>query len=111
MNTKELLQSVDRASLISRDGHDNVIKWSIHEQNVTITSAAQGVGSVNEELTGQIDGPSLTISFNARYMIEALRSIDEEQVKIHFTGAMTPFTIKPLQNADSLHLIVPIRTR
>lgn len=111
MNTKELLHSVDRASLISRDGHDNVVKWTVQDGKVTINSAALGVGSVNEELEAHVKGPELQISFNARYMIEALRSVDEELVKIHFTGPMTPFTIKPLNKEESLHLIVPIRTR
>ena len=111
MNTKELLHSVDRAALISRDGQDNVVKWTIQDGKVTINSAALGVGSVNEELEATVNGPELQIAFNVRYMIEALRSIDEELVKIHFTGPMTPFTIKPLDKEESLHLIVPIRTR
>lgn len=111
MNTKELLHSVDRAALISRDGQDNVVKWTIQDGKVTINSAALGVGSVNEELEATVNGPELQIAFNVRYMIEALRSIDEELVKIHFTGPMSPFTIKPLDKEESLHLIVPIRTR
>jgi DNA polymerase-3 subunit beta len=109
--TKELLQSVERASLISRDGRDNVIKWTVSDNQVQITSASQEIGSVVEEIKADVKGPSLTISFNARYMIEALRTIDSEDIHIQFTGSMTPFLIQPTDRNDSLHLIVPIRTR
>lgn len=109
--TKELLQSVERASLISRDGRDNVVKWTVSDNQVEITSASQEIGSVVEEITAKVDGNELTISFNARYMIEALRVIDSEEVRIQFTGTMTPFLMQPTDQEDSLHLIVPIRTR
>jgi DNA polymerase-3 subunit beta len=110
-STKELLQSVERASLISRDGKDNVIKWTISEGKVEVTSASQELGSVTEEIQAKVHGPSMSISFNARYMIEALRSIDSEMIRIQFSGPMIPFLIQPADREDTLHLIVPIRTR
>jgi DNA polymerase III subunit beta len=110
-STKELLQSVDRASLISRDGRDNVIKWTLKDGKVEVNSAAQDIGSVTEEVIAKVNGPELGISFNARYMMEALRSIESDEIRIQFTGPMRPFLIQPTDREDSLHLIVPIRTR
>ncbi|SFS37453.1 DNA polymerase III subunit beta [Marininema halotolerans] len=110
--TKELLQSVDRASLISRDGRDNVIKWTMKEEGtVQVHSAAQDVGSVLEEVTAKVTGEELSISFNAQYMLDALRTVDSDEIRILLTGTMTPFIIQPAEREDSLHLIVPIRTR
>lgn len=110
-STKELLQSVERASLISRDGRDNVIKWTMSDNSVEVTSVSQDIGSVTEEVVARVTGAALGISFNARYMIEALRSIDSDEIRIQFTGMMTPFIIQPADREDTLHLIVPIRTR
>jgi len=110
-STKELLQSVDRASLFSRDGRDNVIKWTLRDGKVEVSSTAQDLGSVTEDVYAKVTGPELSISFNARYMMEALRSIESEEIRIQFTGSMTPFLIQPTEREDSLHLIVPIRTR
>jgi DNA polymerase III subunit beta len=110
-STKELLQSVDRASLISRDERDNVIKWIIEDGKVGINSVAQDIGSVTEEVEAKVTGSALAISFNARYMMEALRAIESKEIRIQFTGPTTPFLIKPADREDSLHLIVPIRTR
>jgi len=112
LSTKELLESVDRASLISRDGRDNVIKWVVSDDGrVEVSSAAQDVGSVTEEVSARVSGEPMSISFNARYMIEALRAVDSEEIRILLTGPMTPFSIRPVDSDDSLHLIVPIRTR
>ncbi|MBD1371971.1 DNA polymerase III subunit beta [Hazenella sp. IB182357] len=110
-STRDLLQSVDRASLMSRDGRDNVIKWTIKPNSIEVNSASQDIGSVSEEVAAQVEGNELSISFNARYMIDALRTIESDQVKIQFTGTMTPFLIQPVDTSDSLHVIVPIRTR
>lgn len=112
LSTKELLESVDRASLISRDGRDNVIKWVVSDDGrVEVSSAAQDVGSVTEEVVAKVSGEPMSISFNARYMMEALRAVDSDEIRILLTGPMTPFSIRPVDNDDSLHLIVPIRTR
>jgi DNA polymerase III subunit beta len=109
-STRDLLQSVDRAFLISRDGGDNVIKWTIKDGVVKVQSIAREIGSVNEEVMARVTGPEMSISFNARYMMEALRSIESEEVRIQFTGTMTPFLIQPTDREDSLHIIVPTRT-
>ncbi|MFD1427164.1 DNA polymerase-3 subunit beta [Kroppenstedtia sanguinis] len=112
VSTKELLQSVDRAALISRDGRDNVIKWTVKEKGVVqVQSAAQDVGSVLEEVNAQVDGEEVSLSFNAQYMMDALRAVDSDEIQILLTGTMTPFLIQPADREDALHLIVPIRTR
>jgi DNA polymerase III subunit beta len=111
ISTKACLQSVERASLISRDERDNVVKWIIENGKVKVNSEAQDIGSVTEEVQAKITGSELNISFNARYMMEALRSVESEEIRIQFTGSMRPFLIKPVDREDCLHLIVPIRTR
>ncbi|PTX53068.1 DNA polymerase-3 subunit beta [Melghirimyces profundicolus] len=112
VSTKEILQSVDRAALISRDGRDNVIKWTVKEEGlVQVQSTAQDVGSVLEEVSAQVKGEEISLSFNAQYMLDALRAVDSDEIKILLTGTMTPFVIQPADREDALHLIVPIRTR
>jgi DNA polymerase-3 subunit beta len=108
--TKELLQTIDRASLIGLGGRDHVIKWSIIDNQVEISSTSQEIGQVVEQLNATVDGPELSISFNPRYMMEALRSIDAEEIRLRFKGTMAPFTICPIGRKDTLFLILPVRT-
>jgi len=109
-STRTLMESVDRASLINRATHDHVVKWTITEKNIEITSVSQEIGKVTEQIDVQVEGSPLEISFNPNYMMDALRSIDREGIVIQFKGAMAPFIIQPKENQDTLYLILPIRT-
>lgn len=110
--TKELLQAIDRASLLAKENRNNVVKLQTKENDqLEITSNTPEVGEVVEDLsTDSIDGEDLKISFSAKYVIDALKIIEEEKVKIEFTGAMRPFIIRPMDNEHILQLILPVRT-
>ena len=112
VTTKELLHSIERASLLSREGKSNVVKLvTLPEGNVEITSNAPEIGKVTDLLTPkQMVGEDLKISFNAKYMIDALRAIDSSEITISFTGPMSPFVIRPTDHDWTLHLILPVRT-
>ncbi|MFD2638480.1 DNA polymerase III subunit beta [Piscibacillus salipiscarius] len=113
VNSKELIDSIDRASLLAKDNRNNIVKLVTKDQNtIQITSHSPEIGHVEETLvTDSIEGEDLKISFNAKYMIDALKAIDAEQVAINFTGAMRPFVIRPKEDEDQiLQLITPVRT-
>ncbi|WP_058309199.1 DNA polymerase III subunit beta [Gracilibacillus massiliensis] len=111
-DTKTLLQAVDRASLLAKDNHNNVIRLQTKDnQTVEISSNSPEIGKVEEEITvAKIDGEELKISFSSKYMIDALKIMESDQVKIEFTGAMRPFIIKPIDHDQILQLILPVRT-
>jgi len=52
----------------------------------------------------------LRISFNSKYMLDVLKVVESEQLHIGFTGAMSPIIIKPVDDSQSLYLILPYRT-
>lgn len=110
--TKNLLQAVDRASLLAKDNHNNVIRLETKDQRtIEISSNSPEIGKVEEEITvSEIDGEDLKISFSAKYMIDALKIMDTEHIQIEFTGAMRPFIIRPTDNDQLLQLILPVRT-
>ncbi|CAM3591904.1 MULTISPECIES: DNA polymerase III subunit beta [Brevibacillus] len=112
VSTKEFLQSIERASLLSREGKSNVVKLvTLPDGNVEITSNAPEIGKVTDILQPKaMDGEELKISFNAKYMIDALRAIDSSEIKASFTGPMSPFVIRPTDHDWMLHLILPVRT-
>ncbi|MFP7170621.1 DNA polymerase III subunit beta [Terribacillus sp. 7520-G] len=112
IDTKELLRSIDRASLLAKENRNNVVKLVTQESGqLEISSNSPEVGRVVEEVTVQeISGEELRISFSAKYMMDALKVIESEQVKIEFTGAMRPFLIRPTDDEDLLQLITPVRT-
>ncbi|MFC4558489.1 DNA polymerase III subunit beta [Virgibacillus kekensis] len=112
VKTKELINTIDRASLLAKEERNNVVKLStIGDNLLEITSNSPEVGRVAEEISVQsIEGEELKISFSSKYMLDALKAIDNDEVKVEFTGAMRPFIIRPANEDPILQLILPVRT-
>ncbi|MBT2684877.1 DNA polymerase III subunit beta [Bacillus sp. ISL-37] len=112
VNTKEFLHAIDRASLLAREGRNNVVKFSTIEGGaIEVSSNTPEIGTVVEEIQSQsIDGEDLKISFSAKYMMDALKALEGTEIQISFTGAMRPFVIRPLHDDSILQLILPVRT-
>lgn len=112
VNTKELLQAIDRASLLAKEGRNNVVKLSTIDGGVIeISSNTPEIGKVVEEVQSKsIEGEELKISFSAKFMMDALKALEGSEITISFTGAMRPFIIKPLNDESILQLILPVRT-
>ncbi|WP_067727763.1 DNA polymerase III subunit beta [Oceanobacillus damuensis] len=112
VKTKELLSTIDRASLLAKEERNNVVRLSTQGNSVIeISSNSPEVGNVVEEIIVEaIEGEDLKISFSSKYMIDALKAIEFDEVTIEFTGAMRPFIIQPLNEDSILQLILPVRT-
>ncbi|SDI23947.1 DNA polymerase III, beta subunit [Alteribacillus persepolensis] len=110
--TKELLHSLERALLLSKEAKNNVINLKTLEGDVLeVTSISSEVGKVTEKIhCHQVEGEELRISFNGKNIMDALKVIDSEMVHIMFTGAMSPFILRPTDHDQMLHLFSPVRT-
>jgi DNA polymerase III subunit beta len=111
LNTKDFLQAIVRASLLG-EGKNNVVKLTTFNSNfIEISSNTPEIGKVEEEVQVEsIEGEELKISFNAKFMMDALRALEGSDIQISFTGAMRPFVIKSLNDESMLQLILPVRT-
>lgn len=108
---KDFLQAIDRASLLAREGRNNVVKLTTFDDEVQISTTLPEVGKVEEYVQSEsLTGEELKISFSAKYMMDALKALDSTDIKISFTGAMRPFLIRSLENDSILQLILPVRT-
>jgi len=112
VKTKDLLHSIDRASLLAREHRNHVVRCTtIDERTLEISSISPEVGKVVEELPCEsIEGEELKIAFSAKYVMEALKALEGTDIKINFTGAMRPFIIRPIGDESILQLILPVRT-
>ncbi|WP_338752436.1 DNA polymerase III subunit beta [Bacillus sp. FJAT-52991] len=112
LNAKEFLQAIDRASLLAREGRNNVVKLSmIGEEMIEISSNSPEIGKVTEQVKSHaVEGEELKISFSAKYMMDALKALEGTEINIQFAGAMRPFVIRPQHDDSTLQLILPVRT-
>lgn len=112
INSRDLLQTIERAALLSHEGRSNVIQFTVNGDQSMISSNSPEVGRVEEQIfAAETAGEELTISFNPDYMREALKSFGDEQIQIGFKTALDPFTLVPTNNETNfIQLITPVRT-
>lgn len=108
INKKQLEEGLERASLLARMDKNNLVKYEIRDKLLTLSSTSD-IGNATENITISLDGKDITIAFNARYMSECMRTIDDEFIKLNFTSAIAPCTITATIGGDYLYLILPVR--
>ncbi|MFC0212752.1 DNA polymerase III subunit beta [Paenibacillus chartarius] len=112
VSTRELIDAIDRAYLLSREDKTNIVRMQMKEdESIEISSSSSELGKLTEQINlHKLKGELLKISFNSKYMLDALKVMDSDFIHIGFTGAMQPIIIKPEENANLLQLILPYRT-
>ncbi|PZF91111.1 DNA polymerase III subunit beta [Listeria ivanovii] len=115
INSKAFLQAIDRASLLARENRNNVIKLiTLDNGQVEVSSNSPEVGNVSENVFSQsFTGEEIKISFNGKYMMDALRAFEGDDIQISFSGTMRPFVLRPKDATNPneiLQLITPVRT-
>lgn len=108
VNKNQFEDALERASLLSKVGQNNLVKFEIKENLLCLTSNSE-IGNIKENVNISLRGKEIVIAFNARYFIEALRVLQDEFVKIGFNSASNPCIIKPLESDEFLYLILPVR--
>lgn len=111
-NTQALRHAMERAYLISNATQNGTVKLEIEANRISAHVNSPEVGKVNEDLDIVTQsGKELTISFNPTYLIESLKAIKSETVKIHFLSPVRPFTLTPGDDEEGfIQLITPVRT-
>lgn len=109
-----LSQALDRVSLLTHAGRNNVVKLTLDTQNgvAQLEGDSPEIGTVEEKpLAKQLTGQNLEISFNPDYLQAALRASITDTVIMNFTEALRPFTVVPgKEDVDFIQLITPVRT-
>ncbi|MBC3797767.1 DNA polymerase III subunit beta [Acetobacterium paludosum] len=108
INRRLLLESSERAALLAREGKNNLIKMDFNQDQLILTSNAE-IGNVFEIIPIENIGESLKIAFNSKFLIEALRVIEDEELMIHMTTSVGPGVILPVEGNEFIYLILPVR--
>lgn len=110
LDIRDILGSIDRVSFIKNDGV-NIIKLDLNSEESILSSKSQDIGSAIETLrTAQFTGDNLSISFNGRYVFEAIKAINSSTIVFKFSGEMKPFIIQGVEDDKVLQLVLPVRT-
>ncbi len=108
INTKELIDCIDRASIIITEKTRSPIRLIFDEDTARI-SAVTSLGSASDKIKASVDGKRTEIGFNNRFLLDALRSCDTDEVMINLNGPVSPAIILPPDGESFLFLILPVK--
>ena len=106
INKKELLNCIDRATLLIKEGEKKPIIIHITDNGMELKINSQ-IGSMNEEIDITKEGKDIMIGFSPRFLMDALRVIDDENVDIYLVNPKAPCFIKD-EKQNYIYLILPV---
>ena len=106
INKRELLNCIDRATLLVKEGDKKPIIINIQDEMMELKIKSQ-MGTMDEEILITKEGKDLLIGFNPKFLIDALRVIDDEEVDLYFMNAKAPCFIKD-EGESYVYLILPV---
>ena len=110
VNTQALIDSIERTSLIITDKVKSPLRCRFGDGLIRISSTTS-LGSANDKIPAEITGNDVEIGFNNRFLLEALRVCDTDEVYLQLNGSVAPILIVPPQGDSFLFLILPVRLK
>ena len=110
INKKDFATSLERCSLLIDDKNKSPIRCEIGN-GVMKLNCKTAIGKINDVISADVSGETVTIGFNNRLMFEALKAAEGDMVKIRFNGAMKVIEMLPLEGESFIFLIMPIQLK
>jgi DNA polymerase-3 subunit beta len=105
---EDLENAIERASLIAREGKNNLVRFEVSENLLTLTSNAE-LGDTQEQIEILMEGKELSIAFNVRYLGDVLKALDEDEICLRFNSNLSPCEICPPEGDAYTYLVLPVR--
>lgn len=111
VSTDDFYAAIDRASLLTNETDKNTIKLDNNKKEIIISSNIPEIGNVTENLEC-LDkvGEDIKIAFSSKYMLDALKTLEADKIKLLFNGDVKPIILKNIDDETLVELILPIRT-
>ena len=106
INKRQLLDSIDRASLMAKEGDKKPIIMDINDININL-SITSVMGSMNENISIDKEGIDMRIGFNPKFFMDALKVIDDEEIIMYMVDPKAPCYIRD-DNETFIYMILPI---
>ena len=113
MNVKydDFYSAIDRASLLTNETDKNTIKFESKQNQAIISSNIPEIGNVEEKIKVEKNNETeIKIAFNSRFMMDAIKALESNEIKLMFNGEVKPIILKNPESDDLIELILPIRT-
>lgn len=108
VNKEELAQAIRLASVFARQSA-NVVRFSLKKDSLELSANAPQIGQNQVSVDARIEGESLEIAFNYKFISDFLAIVKGDEVVIELNQSLTPGAFRDPKNPDLLHIIMPVR--
>ena len=105
---EELIEAVKRVSLLVENKSRRIF-LNLTSSMIELNSEESEIGVATEEIECSYSGPETLIALNYSYLTDPLRVIDDENIRILFTEANKAITLKPAEETDYFHIVMPMQ--
>ncbi len=113
LDRRAFISALERIAVLA-DQHNNVVRIATESATglVQISADAQDVGSGSESLAAEINGDAVQIAFNVRYVLDGLKAMDCDRVRLSCNAPTTPAILTPANDDPGLtYLVMPVQIR
>lgn len=110
LKTREAIDSVERVSLLITDRLKSPLRC-LFDNNEVKLNCTTSMGRASDQLDVEMTGQSVEIGFNNRYLLEALRNTECDEVKVQLGGPLSPMKVVPKEGDSFLFLVLPVRLK
>lgn len=110
VNVSQLISALERVSIMISE-KNNIVKMNFADNEVTLSGNTPDSGNSEEKVDINYTSEPLLIAFNYKYVLEALKNIDSDEVKIGLNTGLSATVLKPNNDDDFVSLIMPVQIR
>ncbi len=109
INKQDILEALQRVVLLT-ERNESVVVAKINNSSLQLKSSHKFLGTIEEQCQiSQFQGNAFDIAFDPYFVLDAVHTIDEDEVKLEFIDEISGFVIKNLTNDNIINIISPIR--
>jgi len=108
LEAEPLVRALRRVALLSAE-RSRAVKMELSAGSLTVSSSNPDLGEASEELDVDYAGDTMSMGFNARYLLDALGSLGAKEIQLGLSDANSPVEMRPTDDADSLAVVMPMR--
>ena len=108
INTRSFIAAVERMSLLTSEKIKSPIRCVVEDTQIKLFCST-AIGKANDAIPANINGENVEIGLNCRYLLDALKNTETDEVRVQLNGSLTPMKIVPIKGDSFLFLVVPMR--
>ncbi len=106
-NTRRLIECIERTSLIITD-RSSPVRLVVEDGTMKFSSVT-AIGTATDKMPAEIEGSKIEVGFNNRFLIDALKATEQDEIRMEFGSSNQPIIIKPFEGDSFFYLVLPVR--